>query len=68
MSREEAVKAMAIGIEMVREMKKAGYNIFGIGEMGIGKHNDQLGNIICPDRASGSRNGWKRRRNHRSEL
>jgi nicotinate-nucleotide--dimethylbenzimidazole phosphoribosyltransferase len=36
MTREEAVEAIAIGIEMAREIKKAGYTIFGVGEMGIG--------------------------------
>lgn len=36
MTREEAVTAMGAGIEMVREIKKAGYTIFGVGEMGIG--------------------------------
>ena len=36
MSREEAVCAMGVGVEMAREIKKAGYTIFGIGEMGIG--------------------------------
>ena len=36
MTREEAVEAISIGIEMVREIKKAGYTIFGVGEMGIG--------------------------------
>lgn len=36
MSREEAVEAMSIGLEMVRDLKEAGYEIFGIGEMGIG--------------------------------
>ena len=36
MTREEAVRAVATGIEMVCEIKKAGYTIFGIGEMGIG--------------------------------
>lgn len=36
MSREEGLKAISIGIEMAREIKKAGYTIFGIGEMGIG--------------------------------
>jgi nicotinate-nucleotide--dimethylbenzimidazole phosphoribosyltransferase len=36
MSREEAVTAIATGIEMAREIKKAGYTIFGVGEMGIG--------------------------------
>jgi nicotinate-nucleotide--dimethylbenzimidazole phosphoribosyltransferase len=36
MSREEAVQAIGTGIETAREIKKAGYTIFGIGEMGIG--------------------------------
>ncbi len=36
MSREEAVTAIGTGIEMTREIKKAGYTIFGVGEMGIG--------------------------------
>lgn len=36
MTRDEAITAIFIGIEMVREIKKAGYTIYGIGEMGIG--------------------------------
>lgn len=36
MTREEAIEAISTGIEMVREIKKAGYTIFGVGEMGIG--------------------------------
>lgn len=36
MTREEAVEAMSVGLEMVRNIKEAGYQIFGIGEMGIG--------------------------------
>ncbi|MEL7654991.1 MAG: nicotinate-nucleotide--dimethylbenzimidazole phosphoribosyltransferase, partial [Bacillota bacterium] len=36
MTREEAIEAIGVGIEMAREIKKAGYTIFGIGEMGIG--------------------------------
>jgi len=36
MTREEAVRAVSTGIEMACEIKKAGYTIFGIGEMGIG--------------------------------
>jgi nicotinate-nucleotide--dimethylbenzimidazole phosphoribosyltransferase len=36
MTREEAIQALSTGIEMAREIKKAGYTIFGIGEMGIG--------------------------------
>ncbi len=36
MIREEAVEAILTGIEMTREIKQAGYTIFGVGEMGIG--------------------------------
>lgn len=36
MTRAEAVTAIGAGIEMAREIKKAGYTIFGVGEMGIG--------------------------------
>lgn len=36
MTREEAIQAIGTGMEMACEIKKAGYTIFGIGEMGIG--------------------------------
>ncbi|WP_066895023.1 nicotinate-nucleotide--dimethylbenzimidazole phosphoribosyltransferase [Clostridium nigeriense] len=36
MSYEEALKAIYIGIDMVREVKEKGYDIVGVGEMGIG--------------------------------
>lgn len=36
MSYEEALKAIDIGIDMVREVKEKGYDIVGVGEMGIG--------------------------------
>lgn len=36
MSREQAIKAILIGIEKVRELKKEGYEILATGEMGIG--------------------------------
>ena len=36
MTRDEALKAIMIGLEMVEDIKEAGYGIFGIGEMGIG--------------------------------
>lgn len=36
MSREEAIKAINIGIELVNKAKKDGYKIIGTGEMGIG--------------------------------
>lgn len=36
MSREEALRCIKIGIEMAEAVKNAGYDILGIGEMGIG--------------------------------
>ena len=36
MTREEAVQALGVGIELVRELKEAGYCLIATGEMGIG--------------------------------
>jgi nicotinate-nucleotide--dimethylbenzimidazole phosphoribosyltransferase len=36
MTREEAVKAIETGIEIVGELKQKGFNLLGTGEMGIG--------------------------------
>lgn len=36
MREEEALEAIAVGIETVREMKEQGYQLLGTGEMGIG--------------------------------
>ena len=36
MSREEAMRCIKVGIEMADAVKNAGYDILGIGEMGIG--------------------------------
>lgn len=36
MSREEAIKAIETGIEMVTQLVNEGYSLFGTGEMGIG--------------------------------
>ncbi len=36
MTREEAEKAILIGIEIVKDLKEKGYNLLGTGEMGIG--------------------------------
>lgn len=36
MTREEAIKAILIGIDIVKDMKAEGINLFGTGEMGIG--------------------------------
>lgn len=36
MTREEAIKAIKTGIEIVRDLKERGYDLIGTGEMGIG--------------------------------
>lgn len=36
MEREEAIKALEVGIEMVRDLTFEGYDLLGTGEMGIG--------------------------------
>ncbi len=36
MSRDEAIKAIAVGMEIVEKAHKDGYQVMGIGEMGIG--------------------------------
>ncbi len=46
MTREETLRAFAVGIEAAEAMKKAGKDIIGVGEMGIG--NSTTGaNLIC---------------------
>ena len=36
MSREEGIHALCVGFEIVKYIKEAGYDVFGVGEMGIG--------------------------------
>ncbi|WP_414632833.1 nicotinate-nucleotide--dimethylbenzimidazole phosphoribosyltransferase [Clostridium sp. UBA5712] len=36
MTREEAIKAIKIGIDIVKELKNQGYDLIGTGEMGVG--------------------------------
>jgi len=36
MTREEAIKAIKTGIEVVKDLKKHGYDLIGTGEMGVG--------------------------------
>lgn len=36
MTREEAIRAIEVGIEVVKELKLQGYKVLGTGEMGIG--------------------------------
>lgn len=45
MTRNEAIKAINIGVEMVTELKNKGYNLIGTGEMGIG--NTTTSSAIC---------------------
>ncbi|MEG1255874.1 nicotinate-nucleotide--dimethylbenzimidazole phosphoribosyltransferase [Clostridium sp.] len=36
MTREEAIKAIRIGIDIVKDLKEQGYDLIGTGEMGVG--------------------------------
>ena len=45
MTREEAIKAIEVGIEMVETLKDKGYTLFATGEMGIG--NTSTSSAIC---------------------
>ena len=45
MSREEAMRAIEAGIEMVEDLKAKGYNLLATGEMGIG--NTTTSSAVC---------------------
>ena len=45
MSREEAIRAIEVGIEVVNDLKEKGYNVLATGEMGIG--NTSTSSAIC---------------------
>ncbi len=46
MSREEAIKAIEVGIEIVSELVKKGYDLIGTGEMGVGNTTTSA-TVIC---------------------
>ena len=45
MTREEAVEAIEVGIQMVKKCAEAGYEILATGEMGIG--NTTTSSAVC---------------------
>lgn len=45
MTRDEAIRAIEVGIEMVFDLKEKGYNVLATGEMGIG--NTTTSSAIC---------------------
>lgn len=45
MSREEAIRAIEVGVEVVNDLKEKGYNVLATGEMGIG--NTSTSSAIC---------------------
>ena len=47
MTEEEALQAMASGAEMARAAVRAGYNILGVGEMGIGNTTTSAAVLSC---------------------
>lgn len=46
MSYEEAIRAILVGFEAVRDAKQEGYNLIGVGEMGIGNTTTTTA-ILC---------------------
>ncbi|MBB3109488.1 nicotinate-nucleotide--dimethylbenzimidazole phosphoribosyltransferase [Paenibacillus phyllosphaerae] len=74
MSREEALQAIAVGIELVHELADRGYRMFATGEMGIG--NTTASAAICvalvgmtADEAVGLGTGInEERRRHKVEI
>jgi nicotinate-nucleotide--dimethylbenzimidazole phosphoribosyltransferase len=62
MTREEAVQALEIGIEIVIEQVRAGYRCFSLGEMGIGNTTSSAAIVaaftnITPEQATGRGTG-----------
>lgn len=47
MTREEAIKAIEVGIEMVGQAVEEGYEILGTGEMGIGNTSSTSAVLMC---------------------
>lgn len=47
MTREEAIRAMEVGIEMVGKAVEEGYEILGTGEMGIGNTSSTSAILMC---------------------
>jgi nicotinate-nucleotide--dimethylbenzimidazole phosphoribosyltransferase len=45
MEREEVIRALNVGIDMVRELVEEGYDLLGTGEMGIG--NTSCSSAVC---------------------
>lgn len=62
MTREQAVRALEIGIEVVNEKVKEGYRCFSLGEMGIGNTTSSAAIVaafagLSPERATGRGTG-----------
>ena len=51
MTEEEALQALSVGIDLVRECKDKGYQLIGTGEMGIG-NTTKIGRASCRERVS----------------
>lgn len=62
MTREEAIRALEIGIEVVNEKVQSGYTCFSLGEMGIGNTTSSAAIVaafshITPEQATGRGTG-----------
>lgn len=47
MSRDEAIKAIEVGMEVTDQLVKEGYNLLGTGEMGIGNTSTSSAMLMC---------------------
>ena len=47
MTKEEALRALMTGVEAAKAVKDCGYDIFGIGEMGIGNTTTSAGGLVA---------------------
>ena len=62
MTREQAVKGLEAGIDMVRELNDKGYRILATGENGNRKYNYQQCSCFCVAETTGGRDDRARRR------
>lgn len=59
MTTEEAIKAIEIGIDIIKELHTEGYNLIGTGEMGIGNTTTSSAVLMCLTGADANRSVGK---------
>ncbi len=68
MTREEASRAFAVGIELVEEEMAAGLDLIATGEMGIGNTTPSSAHHRRAHRLAGGAGDRARHRHHRQAL